>query len=172
MDKKFTVKKLTIMAMFLSIALIIYILEPQLPIPVPGVKIGLSNIITLYMLVMFKKRDAFTVMILRIIIGCMFAGGLNTLIYSMSGGLLCFAAMCLMLRVTDKKTVWAVSAAGAVMHNVGQLLAAAAVMRNTGVFSYFFVLLVSAVLTGIFTGIITQILVSNKYLSKLIGGFR
>lgn len=164
-----TVRKITLTAMLTGIALIIFIIEAQIPLPVkiPGIKLGLSNIITLVAMVLLGKKEAFSVLIMRIVIGSIFSGGISSLIYSLSGGLCCFAVMCAALKIFGNELIWAVSACGAMAHNFAQLAAANVIMGNLAVFAYMPYLAVSGIVTGIFTGLCAYYVLKNGYIKKL-----
>lgn len=146
-------RKLVILAMLLAFSLIIFVIEMQLPplVPIPGIKLGLANIITLIALVWFGRREAFILLILRIVLGAMFTGGFTMLLYSAAGGMLCFAVMSLLLK-PFKNNIWILSVFGALAHNAGQIAMAMIVTSAWQVVWYMPILAVSAVLTGAFTG--------------------
>ena len=152
-------RKLTL-SMFTAIALTVFLIEANLPglVPIPGVKLGLSNCITLIVLAMLGKREAGIVLLLRIVLGSIFAGQAVSFLYSLAGGALCYAVMCVMLKALGVKQLWAVSIFGALAHNAGQLLIAV-LLTNAGVLWYAPVLLVSAIVTGAFTGVAAQAVV-------------
>ena len=150
-----SVKHLVMLAMFTTMALTIFVVEAQIPIPVPiyGVKLGLANVITLIVLVVYRPRDAFAVLVMRILLGSLFTGTLVSMIYSLSGGILCFLGMALLCRLLHRKHLWFISMIGAVLHNVGQICCgncSDAVGAGHCLFPF---LLVSGCITGIFTGI-------------------
>lgn len=147
-------KKLALMAVFTAIALTIFMLEAQLPapVPIPGVKLGLANIVTLTAMLILGRREAGAILAARIIMGAVFAGNPSAMLYSAAGGVLAYAAMCLLVGVVPEKRLWAVSAVSAVAHNMGQLLACVLVVKTPGVFIYAPALIVSGVITGVFTG--------------------
>ena len=147
-------KKLALMAVLTAIALTIFMLEAQLPapIPIPGVKLGLANIVTLTAMLILGRREAGAILAARIIMGAVFAGNPSAMLYSAAGGVLAYAAMCLLVGVVPEKRLWAVSAVSAVAHNMGQLLACMLVVKTPGVFIYAPALIVSGVITGVFTG--------------------
>ena len=93
------VKRLTRCALLTAIALAIFVLEAQIPIPfpVPGMKLGLSNIITLFALFSFGWKDALAIVVIRILLGNLASGQVMALLYSLGGGLLSFAGMALLL---------------------------------------------------------------------------
>ena len=155
-------KRLAFMALLTAMALTIFVLEAQIPapIPVPGVKLGLSNVITLTAMLLLGRREAVIVLLLRIIMGAMFTGSPSALIYSISGGVLAYAVMCLLIKAFPEKLVWVVSALAAVAHNVGQITAAAFVVKTPALFTYYLPILAAAgIVTGVFTGIVATYLV-------------
>ena len=147
-------KKLALMAVLTAIALTIFMLEAQLPapVPIPGVKLGLANIVTLTAMLILGRREAGAILAARIVMGAVFAGNPSAMLYSAAGGVLAYAAMCLLVGVVPEKRLWAVSAVSAVAHNMGQLLACVLVVKTPGVFIYAPALIVSGVITGVFTG--------------------
>lgn len=149
-----SVKHLVMLALFTTMALTIFVVEAQIPVPVPipGVKLGLANVITLIVLVVYRPRDAFAVLVLRILLGSIFTGTPVSLLYSLTGGILCFLGMALLCKLLQKKHLWFISIVGAVLHNVGQILAAIAAMQSVQVIAYFPFLLVAGCITGFFTG--------------------
>lgn len=146
--------KLIRLSLFTACALIVFIIEAQIPpvVPIPGIKPGLANAVTLSVLYLMGGRAAFTVLILRIVLGSFFAGTPLTLVYSLSGGISAFIAMVINKKLTVESQIPAVSICGAIFHNLGQLAAAAIIMKTCAVFSYLPWLMLSAVATGIFTG--------------------
>ena len=163
-----SVKRMTLLAVLTAAALTIFIVEAQIPafIAVPGVKLGLSNVITLAAAYLLSRRDAGIVLLMRIILGSMFAGGMAAFLYSAAGGVCAFAVVCVFYKVFDKKQLWAVSVLSAIAHNIAQLLVAAAVMNSSAVIWYAPWLIISAVLTGAFNGVAVQFAV--KRLQKVI----
>lgn len=153
-------RKLTVMAMLLALALIIFVIEAQLPplAPIPGIKLGLANIITLTAIYLIGRREAFIVLILRIILGSVFSGNLIGFIYSVSGGIASFALMCAVSLFLKPDKIWVVSVFGALAHNAGQIAAAVFITKTTQVIWYLPVLTISAVITGVFTGIAAQLI--------------
>ena len=101
------VKKLTRLAMLTTIALIIFMVEAQIPppIPIPGIKLGLANIVTVYAMFALSPWDTLSILVCRVFLGSVFSGQLMTLFYSMGGGLLCWLAMLLLRRVLTKKQI-------------------------------------------------------------------
>lgn len=154
-----TVKKLTLTAILLASALIIFIIESYLPpiVPMPGVKLGLANIITLITIYLIGRRDAFMILMLRIILASIYSGGFTGFLYSMAGGVCCFAVMAAMSVILGKTRIWVVSILGAIGHNAGQIAVACIIIGSAHVLWYLPVLVIFAILTGTFTGVIAQL---------------
>ena len=153
-------KKLAMMALLTAIALTVFVIENQIPapVPIPGVKLGLANIVTLVAMVLLGRRDAGAVLLVRILMGAMFAGSPSTLLFSAAGGALAYAVMCLTVGIFPEKLLWVVSALAGLAHNAGQLLACVLVVKTPGVLAYAPILAVSGILTGIFTGLAAMVL--------------
>ncbi|MBU5626117.1 Gx transporter family protein [Oscillibacter sp. MSJ-2] len=158
-------KKLAEPALLATIALTIFMVELRIPnpIPIPGVKLGLANIVTVYAVYRYRPGDVLLLVLTRIILGAIFGGNLMALLYSLSGGLLCLCGMIPLRHVIPAQMLWAASVLGAVLHNVGQILAAFAVTGTSGIFIYFPFLLVSGCCTGLFTGLCAQFLVKRVF---------
>jgi heptaprenyl diphosphate synthase len=160
-------KKLTLLALFTAIALVISLIETALPVlvPIPGIKLGLSNIITLIMLLSFKPSETFFVLISRILLTSIFSGQMTSFLYSLAGGILCFLTMLIINRILNNHFIFLTSMLGAVAHNIGQLLTAFFLVRTAGVLAYLPILLISGIITGLFTGLCAHF--SSKYLTFL-----
>lgn len=104
-------KKLTLLAALTAVALTIFIAEAQIPpiVPVPGVKLGLANIITMVTMLVLGRKEAGAVLIVRLILGSAFAGGFSSLMFSVAGGAAAYLVMCLLIKVFPEKLVWVVS---------------------------------------------------------------
>ena len=155
-------KRLTMLAMTISFALILSFLESRIPafVALPGVKVGLANIAIIYTLYQFGVKEAITVSILRVFIVSMLFGNAASLIYSIAGAVLSLSVMILLKKLTPLREV-AVSVCGGVMHNVGQI-AAASIMLNTNVIIYYLpVLLVTGSIAGVVIGIASAILIKR-----------
>lgn len=161
-------KKLTLLAMYTTIALTIFVAESALPplLPIPGVKLGLANIVTLWVLLSGSFKDALCVLLLRIVMGSIFAGQMVSFAYSLSGGLLCLLVMALLYRLLGEKQLIAISIMGSVFHNIGQLLMAWVILQSLSVFTYLPILLVSGIAAGAFTGMCTKL--TYKRIKKLL----
>lgn len=148
-------KKLTLMAVLAAIALTIFVAESQIPsvVPIPGVKLGLANIVTLIAMVLLGKKEAGAVLAVRIILGSMFTGSVSALIFSVAGGLCAYLVMCLTIGLFPEKLIWVVSTLGALAHNAGQLAASIWVTGTPSLLVYAPALLAAGIVTGVFTGL-------------------
>ena len=139
-----------------ALALIFGYIESLFPLPVsvPGIKLGLSNIVILFALERIGAKKAFLILLLKVFVSSLLFSGMPALIYSLAGGLCAYFAM----RAAYKYglSVIGTSAAGAVFHNIGQVAAAAAVLGSSAPFYYLPFLLPAGVLTGIISGIICK----------------
>lgn len=157
-------KKLTMLAIFTTIALTIFVIESALPalVPIPGVKLGLANIVTLALLLNYTPLDAFLVLMMRILLSGFFAGQMVGILFSLSGGVFCFASMYLVNRLLQKHYIFLTSIIGAIFHNLGQILAACLLTGTSAVIIYFPLLMASGIITGLFTGLAAHF--AQKYL--------
>ena len=153
--------RITRLALLTAIALTIFLVEAQIPalVAVPGVKLGLANIVTVYTMFVLGPVDALLVLCARVFLGAVFSGQMMTLLYSAAGGLLSWCALCLLRGLLTKEQIWLASPVAAIFHNVGQLLAAAAILRTWAVLAYLPYLVLAAILAGLFTGVAAQALV-------------
>lgn len=119
-------KRLAVLAMFTAIALTIFVAEAQIPpvVPIPGVKLGLANIVTLIAMALLGRRQAGEILLVRIVLGSVFTGGVSAMLFSIAGGVLAYLVMCLTIRRLPERLLWVVSVLAAFGHNAGQLLVA------------------------------------------------
>lgn len=152
------IKRLTRAALLTAAALIVFVIEAQIPplVPVPGVKMGLANIITVYAMFVLSPLDTLGILLCRIVLGNMFTGQAVSFIYSLAGGMCCYLIMLLMRRIVTEKQIWICSIVGAIAHNIGQIIAAAFVMGTWAILSYLPVLMISGIISGCFTGFCAQ----------------
>ena len=154
-------KKLVLMALLTAIALIIFIIEAQIPnpFPVPGIKLGLANIVTVYAIFILGPVPTLIILICRVLLGSIFSGQMMALFYSMSGGLLCYASMLIMRKLVSLNQIWVCSVIGAIFHNIGQIVVAIFITRTYGMVAYLPILMVSGICAGAFTGFCAQFVV-------------
>lgn len=159
-------RKLTTLSLFTTLALIIFAIESAIPplVPIPGIKLGLANIITLVILQIYSPRETFLVLLARILVSTLLFGQAMSLLYSLVGGICCFAAMVLVNCLLHKHFLYLTSITGALFHNFGQLLVAFLLTEVPGVLAYLPFLVLSGILTGLFTGLCAHF--ALKYLPK------
>ena len=150
-------KKLANLGLFAAVAIIFGYVESLIPFyfGIPGVKLGLTNIVVVLMLYCVGTKEALAMSALRIVLSGFLFGNMFSILYSLAGGLLSFLMMYLL-----KKTKWfgvlPVSVSGGIFHTVGQLVVAAYVVENYNIFYYMPVLLFAGALTGFLIGIAAQ----------------
>ena len=145
---KISTKKLALCALLSALALALSWAESFLilPLPVPGMKLGLANIVTLYALYTMGFPAALSILLVRCTLGAFFAGSISSLLFSLGGGLLALAVMAI-LRKT-RLSIYGVSLCGAAAHNIGQVLAALAVLQSAAPVGYLPILLILSLFTG------------------------
>ena len=154
-------KKVTQLALLSAVALIIFIVELRIPnlVPIPGMKLGLANIVTVYAVYRYRPVEVFLIVLVRIVLGSMFSGTALSFLYSLGGAVCCLCGMLLLKRVIPLSCLWLSSPCGAVFHNIGQIVVAMLVMRTSAVLVYLPTLMISGIVAGLFTGVCGQILV-------------
>jgi len=162
-NKHLPAKRLAELALLTAAALIIFVIELQLPplTPVPGIKPGLANIITVYCVYRCKPWETALVVAARVILGALFAASFSTILFSAAGAALCLAGMIPVSRIFPKLPIWACSIVGAVLHNLGQTLAAVIWLGSFSVLGYFPFLLISGVISGAFTGLCAWVVIGR-----------
>ena len=163
-------KTVAFMGIFCTLALILSYLESLIPISfgIPGVKLGLANLVIVFMLYFMKPGYAVIVNLVRVVLAGLLFGNVFGIIYSAAGAIVSFLVMWPLSRI-KKFSVIGVSVAGGIAHNMGQLIVAVFVVGAVQVMYYVPVLLISGVVTGIVMGIIAKIMINNI---KKIGFFR
>lgn len=154
-------KRLAVLAMFTAIALTIFVAEAQIPpvVLIPGVKLGLANIVTLIAMALLGRRQAGEILLVRIVLGSVFTGGVSAMLFSIAGGVFAYFVMCLTLRRLPERLLWVVSVLAAFGHNAGQLLVAVWVTGTPSILVYAPALVAASVVTGAFTGVAAMYLV-------------
>ena len=156
-------KKLTTLALLSAIALTIFVIELQIPplVPIPGVKLGLANIVTVFTVFAFRGRDGVAVLFVRIFLGAVFAGNFSTIFYSAAGGSLAILTTIGLKRILTRKQLWVAGALGAVAHSIGQMAMAITLTGTPGLAVYLPVMLVCSIITGVFTGLCAQFVLNR-----------
>lgn len=151
-------KKLAFSGLLTALALVIFIVEAQIPMPIPGVKLGLANVITVSAVFLLGGKEACLILLARILLGSLFAGA-STLPYSLCGGLCSIVTVLLARRIVREKQMWVLCVLGGIAHNLGQMAMAVFITRTPSILIYLPVLLISGIVTGTFTGLCTQLCV-------------
>lgn len=156
--KRITTKKLVLTSLMAALSLGLYALESLIPpiVPIPGVKLGLANVITLICLYILGAKLTLAVLFVRIALSSLLFGTPMSLLFSISGGLMSFAVMLVIKKHISDDNIWALSVFGAFGHNLGQVAMAVVVTSQLSVAYYFLFLIISSVVTGVFTGICAQ----------------
>lgn len=160
---KENVRRLAQLGVLTAVALIIFVVELQIPnpFPIPGIKLGLANIITVYAVYHYRAYEVAMLVTVRLVLGAVFGGNLSALFYSAAGAYLCLIGMLLLKRVIDEKHLWMASVLGAVLHNTGQMLTALVLLRTPQLLMYYPFLLLSGCLAGAFTGLCAQLVTAR-----------
>ena len=150
-------KKIPYYGLFAALAILMGYVEMMIPVPVPipGVKLGLANVIIIIMMYFMDVKSAFFVSLIRVLLSGLLFAGFAGLLYSLAGAMCSFLVMAL-LKKTDRFSIIGVSLAGGVFHNVGQIIVAALAVENVKMAYYLPFLLVSGVVTGIVIGIVAK----------------
>ena len=157
-----SIHRLTRCAVLTALALAVSVCEGLVPlsilIPLPGLRLGLANLVTVYALCRLSGREALGILVSRCLLGAIVGGNLTALAFSLTGGVLAFLTMWLLLHVPGL-SLFGVCIAGAAAHNTGQILAAMAVLASPAIAVYLAPLLLASLLTGAVTGAASILLV-------------
>ncbi len=156
-------RKLTRLALLTAIALTIFMIEAQLPplVPIPGVKLGLANIVTVFAVFALGPKDAAAILFVRIFLGAVFAGNFSTILYSGAGGLVAILVTIGLRRILTTDQLWVAGALSAIGHSIGQMAMAIAVTATPGLIVYLPMMIFCSVITGIFTGLCAQFVLNR-----------
>ena len=163
-------RKLTLLSLLTAIALTIFMVEAQIPplTPVPGIKMGLANIVTVFVVFAIGAKEGALVLFVRIFLGAVFAGNFSTIFYSAAGGGCAIAVTILLKKLLTKKQLWVAGSLGAVAHSIGQMGMAILITGTPGLAVYLPVMIAVSIVTGCFTGLCAQFLVNRGNLWKTI----
>ena len=151
-------KRIALMAMCIALAMILSYVESQIPSPgIPGVKLGLANIVVIFALYKLGWKEAVGISLLRVLLVSLLFGHVASFFYSIAGAALSLVGM-ILLRKTEKLSCVAVSVLGGVLHNLGQILVAVAIMGRNVVY-YLPVLIFSGTIAGVAIGAVSALLV-------------
>lgn len=163
-------RKMTLLACLSAIALTIFMVEAQIPalVPIPGIKLGLANIVTVFAVFALGPREAASVLFVRIFLGAVFAGNFSTIFYSAAGGACAIGITILLRKILTKKQLWIAGCLGAIAHSIGQMAMAIALTGTPGLAVYLPIMIAVSIITGSFTGLCAQFLVNRGNLWKTI----
>jgi heptaprenyl diphosphate synthase len=155
-------RKIAVCGLMTAIAMIFSYIESLIPIPlpVPGIKLGIANMAIIVVLFIIGISEAVIVDILRVVLTAALFGNFNSFMFSISGAVLSILVMSL-LKKTDKFSEVGISVAGGVMHNVGQTIAAVFIMQTSAIAFYLPVLMISGIVTGIIIGIVASVIIKS-----------
>jgi len=158
-------RKLVFFSLFVTLATALGFLEMLLPnpFPLPGVKLGLANIVTLVVLYVYGFKEGFAVALLRVLFASLISGTFLSVgfMLSLSGAILSTLIMGVLIRYVPALSIMGVSMVGAVSHNVGQLITASFMIQTPYIFYYLPVLLLMGIPTGLATGYIARLLLNH-----------
>ena len=158
----YNTRKMTTMAITVSLALILSFIESRIPafVAIPGIKVGLANIAVIFSLYKLGIKEAAIISVVRILLVSILFGSPVSLIYSLSGAVLSFACMLVLKQLTPLREV-AISVSGGVMHNVGQIIAASVMLDTNVVVYYLPFLILSGTIAGIVVGFAAALLIKR-----------
>ena len=164
------VKRMTFLALLSAIALTIFMVEAQIPalVPIPGVKLGLANIVTVFTVFALGAKEGVIVLFIRIFLGAVFAGNFSTILYSAAGGACAIGVTILLRKILTKKQLWVAGCLGAIAHSIGQMTMAILLTGTPSLAVYLPVMIAVSIVTGAFTGLCAQFLVNRGNLWKTI----
>lgn len=153
-------KKLTLLGLLSAIALTIFMVEAQIPpvVPLPGVKLGLANIVTVFTVFALGAKEGAAVLFVRIFLGAVFAGNFSTIFYSAAGGGCAIAVTILLRKILKSNQLWVAGCLGAVAHSIGQMAMAIFLTQTPALIVYLPILIAISIVTGLFTGLCAQFL--------------
>jgi len=163
---KHTIRSVIVDAILVTLALILSYVERMLPIglliPIPGIKLGLANIVTIFALFYLGIKSALIISILRCVIASMLFGGVYSFLFSLSGALISLFLMSILMGGYNKYfSIFGISIGGAAAHNIGQVIIATVMLQSTAVLPYLSLLLFSSLITGTLTGYISGKLIDH-----------
>lgn len=161
-------KTIAHIGVFTSMALVLSYLERLIPpiVPIPGVKLGIANIIILITIYLLNNKDAFIILLLKVTLVSLLFTGVTGFIYGLFGGTLSYLFM-IIFKKTNLFSIVGVSIIGSVMFNVGQIIASTIFIRNIYIFYYLPILIFFGLISGTLTGIISHYTISKLKKAKL-----
>ena len=169
-NTKQQIRKLTLLSVLTAAALILSYAESVLPplFPsVPGIKVGLPNIVIIFVLYRMDVRSAISVSLVRICIAALLFGSPLSFVYSLAGAFLSLTVMALLKKLNILSTV-GVSIAGGILHNMGQILAAMLLLQTVQIGYYFIILAITGTVSGLFIGLCGAFMIARFPINKEI----
>ena len=156
-------KRIALCGVLTALALALSLAERMIPlellIPIPGIKLGLANVVTMFALLFLTPREAFAILFCRVTLAALFAGSVTSFAFSLLGGLCALTTTWILLHRRESWfSLYGISAASAAMHNVGQIIAGIVIMQSVNVIAYLPLLLIAAIPMGFLTGGILAVL--------------
>lgn len=160
------VKRIALFGMMVALAFTFSYLESLIPFNfgIPGVKLGLANLVVTVALYTMKPYEAFSIAVIRIFLAGLTFGNAYSIAYSLCGGMLSFLVMLAFRK--SKLSIIGVSMLGGICHNIGQIIVAAVVMSTINIVYYLPVLLVAGLVTGLLIGIVSKLIVNRIEIIK------
>lgn len=160
MKEKISVKKIAIIAIFVTLALVLSYVDSLIPlaIMVPGIKIGLANIVIILSLYMIGEKETILISTIRVILSSLLFGTMLTFAYSMTGAILSLIIMIILKKKTTLATM-TISIIGAVSHNIGQIIMAVMIMSTKEIIYYLPILMITGIISGTIIGILASLLI-------------
>ena len=168
-------RRTVFLALLVAMGTALHLVEAMLsiPLPVPGVKLGLANMVSLLAVYLYGFRDGLTVALMRVVLGSLIGGMFLSpgFLLSITGAVASTMVMAFLLKHTNCFSMIGISMAGAVGHNIGQLLAACLLLQSPSIMYYLPVLLLAGIPTGIFTGFLLNSLMAHDTRSGILQDF-
>ncbi len=155
-----TVKKIAICGILTSLAMAISLLERYIPLDIilPGLKLGLANIVTVYAILKIGKKEALLILLARVLLVAIISARLSSLLFSLLGAIFAWIIMCILSKFIDEKiSVIGLSIAGAAFHNIGQIIVGVFIVGNLSVMAYLPYLLIISIFSGFLTGLLISL---------------
>ena len=168
MNRQKKLRRMTTLSLLFALSMIFSFVESRLPtfIPIPGVKLGLCNVVIIFTLLTLGTPSAIAVSLLRVILSSILFGNMAAFFYSLAGAILSLGAMILLKHFRLFSAV-GISVVGGVMHNVGQLLMAWIILGTAGVMYYLPVLVLAGTVAGALIGLLAAYLYNRAEKLKL-----
>ena len=156
-------KKIALLGLLSAIALTIFMVEAQIPpvVPLPGVKLGLANIVTVFAVFALGPKEGAAVLFVRIFLGAVFAGNFSSILYSAAGGACAIGMTILLRKILKNSQLWVAGSFGAVAHSAGQMAMAVIVTGTPAIAVYLPIMIAISIVTGLFTGLCAQFLMNR-----------